>query len=75
MTKASPSPSSSLLALTLPYTEADEDDDGKPLTKAQIAAKKLEKAHDAHFAAFPVVITTYDLIIRDRPVLGGVPWG
>ncbi|KAJ7906777.1 SNF2 family DNA-dependent ATPase, partial [Mycena leptocephala] len=55
--------------------EADEDDDGKPLTKAQIAAKKLEKAHDAHFAAFPVVITTYDLIIRDRPVLGGVPWG
>jgi hypothetical protein len=43
----------------------------KLLTKAQIAAKKLDKAHDAHFAAFPVVITTYDLIIKDRPVLGG----
>ncbi|KAJ7882107.1 hypothetical protein B0H13DRAFT_2344825 [Mycena leptocephala] len=31
----------------------------KLLTKAQIAAKKLDKAHDAHFAAFPVVITTW----------------
>ncbi|KAJ6563318.1 P-loop containing nucleoside triphosphate hydrolase protein [Mycena vulgaris] len=24
---------------------------------------------------FPVVLTTYELIIRDRPVLGGYPWG
>lgn len=47
----------------------------KPLTKAQLAAKALEAAHDAHFGAFPVVITTYDLIIRDRPSLGGIPWG
>ncbi|KAJ7019581.1 SNF2 family DNA-dependent ATPase [Mycena alexandri] len=39
------------------------------------AAQALDDAHDAHFAAFPVVVTTYDLIIRDRPVLGGIPWG
>ncbi|KAJ6577684.1 SNF2 family N-terminal domain-containing protein [Mycena capillaripes] len=59
-----------------------EEDEGendepptKPLTKAERAAKALEEAHDAHFGAFPVVITTYDLIIRDRPVLSGIPWG
>ncbi|KAJ7743635.1 SNF2 family N-terminal domain-containing protein [Mycena metata] len=52
---------------------------GTPAERAEMRrtkkAKALDEAHDAHFAAFPVVITTYDLIIRDRPVLGGIPWG
>ncbi|KAJ7155165.1 SNF2 family DNA-dependent ATPase, partial [Mycena filopes] len=52
--------------------DADADPDAPPKLTA---AQKLEEAHDAHFAAFPVVVTTYDLIIRDRPVLGGIPWG
>ncbi|KAJ7331395.1 SNF2 family DNA-dependent ATPase [Mycena albidolilacea] len=33
-----------------------------------------EGKHDDHFAAFPVVITTYDLIIKDRALIGGIPW-
>ncbi|KAJ7723043.1 SNF2 family DNA-dependent ATPase [Mycena metata] len=53
----------------------DAEEKPKRLTAAQKKAKALDEAHDAHFAAFPVVITTYDLIIRDRPVLGGIPWG
>ncbi|KAJ7509314.1 P-loop containing nucleoside triphosphate hydrolase protein [Mycena galericulata] len=35
----------------------------------------LERAHDVHFAAWPIVLTTYELVIRDRGVLSGVPWG
>jgi SNF2 family DNA or RNA helicase len=46
----------------------------KPLTKAELARKALDKKHDDHFAAFPVVITTYDLIIKDRALIGGIPW-
>ncbi|KAJ7016033.1 SNF2 family N-terminal domain-containing protein [Mycena alexandri] len=53
---------------------ADEKPKNKKATAAQKKAQALDDAHDAHFAAFPVV-TTYDLIIRDRPVLGGIPWG
>ncbi|KAJ7112773.1 SNF2 family DNA-dependent ATPase [Mycena crocata] len=53
--------------------EQDDQDNNEPnKTRAE---KALEKAHDDHFRAFPVVITTYDLIIRDRPVLGAYPWG
>ncbi|KAJ7868090.1 SNF2 family N-terminal domain-containing protein [Mycena olivaceomarginata] len=46
----------------------------KPLTKAELARKALDKKHDDHFAAFPVVITTYDLINKDRALIGGIPW-
>ncbi|KAJ7312620.1 P-loop containing nucleoside triphosphate hydrolase protein [Mycena albidolilacea] len=53
---------------------ADTSKAEKPLTKAQRARKALEKKHDDHFAAFPVVITTYDLIIKDRTLIGGIPW-
>jgi hypothetical protein len=45
-----------------------------PLTKAELVRKALDKKHDDHFAAFPVVITTYDLIIKDRALIGGIPW-
>ncbi|KAJ7877905.1 SNF2 family N-terminal domain-containing protein [Mycena olivaceomarginata] len=55
-------------------TPADTSKAEKPLTKAQRARKALEKKHDDHFAAFPVVITTYDLIIKDRTLIGGIPW-
>ncbi|KAJ7032855.1 P-loop containing nucleoside triphosphate hydrolase protein [Mycena alexandri] len=54
---------------------AAEKPKNKKATAAQKKAQALDDAHDAHFAAFPVVVTTYDLIIRDRPVLGGIPWG
>ncbi|KAF7348924.1 SNF2 family DNA-dependent ATPase [Mycena venus] len=53
----------------------DPDDAPKPLTKAERAKKALDDAHDAHFKRFPVVITTYDLIIKDRALIGGIPWG
>ncbi|KAF7290807.1 SNF2 family DNA-dependent ATPase [Mycena indigotica] len=39
------------------------------------AEKALEKKHDNHFKQFPVVVTTYDLIIRDRSKLDKIPWG
>jgi SNF2 family DNA or RNA helicase len=55
-------------------TPADTSKAEKTLTKAQRARKALEKKHDDHFAAFPVVITTYDLIIKDRTLIGGIPW-
>ncbi|KAJ7802204.1 P-loop containing nucleoside triphosphate hydrolase protein [Mycena olivaceomarginata] len=45
----------------------------KPLTKAELARQVLDKKHDYHFAAFPGVITTYDLIIKDRALIGGIP--
>ncbi|KAK6980918.1 SNF2 family N-terminal domain-containing protein [Favolaschia claudopus] len=50
-----------------------------PGTEDEEGGKKeqdpIDAAHDEHFKAFPVVITTYDLVIRDRGVIGGVPWG
>ncbi|KAJ7804458.1 SNF2 family N-terminal domain-containing protein, partial [Mycena olivaceomarginata] len=46
----------------------------KPLTKAELARQVLDKKHDDHFAVFPVVIPTYDLIIEDRALMGGIPW-
>ncbi|KAJ7054836.1 SNF2 family DNA-dependent ATPase [Mycena amicta] len=35
----------------------------------------LDKKHDDLFKKFPVVVTTYDLIIRDRKKLDKIPWG
>ncbi|KAJ7108200.1 SNF2 family N-terminal domain-containing protein [Mycena epipterygia] len=66
--------------------DEEEEEEEEILTPAQKAAKKakdardaatkkLNDAHDAHFGAFPVVITTYDLIIRDRVHLAAYPWG
>ncbi|KAJ7899243.1 SNF2 family N-terminal domain-containing protein, partial [Mycena olivaceomarginata] len=43
-------------------------------TRHPLPRKALDKKHDDHFAAFPVVITTYDLIIKDRALIGGIPW-
>ncbi|KAF8182445.1 P-loop containing nucleoside triphosphate hydrolase protein, partial [Mycena galopus ATCC 62051] len=40
------------------------------LTKAALDKAALDAAHDAHFAVFPVVVTTYDLIIRNQSVIG-----
>ncbi|KAF7329508.1 SNF2 family DNA-dependent ATPase [Mycena kentingensis (nom. inval.)] len=37
--------------------------------------EEMEARHDAHFKAFPVVVTTYDLIIKDRKYLEKIPWG
>ncbi|KAF7305235.1 SNF2 family DNA-dependent ATPase [Mycena chlorophos] len=37
--------------------------------------KALDEKHDKHFKKFPVVVTTYDLIIRDRKKLEKIPWG
>jgi hypothetical protein len=45
----------------------------KSLTKAELARKALDKKHDDHFVAFPVVITTYDLIMKDQALIGGIP--
>ncbi|KAF7349706.1 SNF2 family DNA-dependent ATPase [Mycena sanguinolenta] len=47
----------------------------KEKAKRQAARAALEKKHDKHFAAFPVVVTTYELVMRDRAGLGVVPWG
>ncbi|KAF8182435.1 SNF2 family N-terminal domain-containing protein [Mycena galopus ATCC 62051] len=61
-----------------PASDADDNDEPKSTkkkTKAELAKAARDAAHDAHFAAFPVVVTTYDLIIRDRGVMGGIPWG
>ncbi|KAJ6471280.1 SNF2 family DNA-dependent ATPase [Mycena vitilis] len=44
-------------------------------SNSKAANANANAAHDAHFGAFPVVVTTYDLVIRDRPVLAGIPWG
>nr|GAT48894.1 predicted protein [Mycena chlorophos] len=37
--------------------------------------KALNEKHDKHFKKFPVVATTYDLIIRDREKLKKTSWG
>ncbi|KAF8194717.1 SNF2 family N-terminal domain-containing protein [Mycena galopus ATCC 62051] len=62
-----------------PASDTDDNDEPKSTTKkktkAELAKAARDAAHDAHFAAFPVVVTTYDLIIRDRGVMGGIPWG
>ncbi|KAJ7464277.1 SNF2 family N-terminal domain-containing protein [Mycena galericulata] len=54
---------------------ADDDDDEEKEKDKEDKRTPLERAHDAHFAAWPIVLTTYELVIRDRGVLGGVPWG
>ncbi|KAJ7719352.1 SNF2 family DNA-dependent ATPase [Mycena maculata] len=52
-----------------------DDEDARPKETRTLAEKALDDAHDAHFGAWPVVLTTYELVMRDRPVLAGVPWG
>ncbi|KAJ7238830.1 SNF2 family N-terminal domain-containing protein [Mycena haematopus] len=60
-----------------PKRSAD-DEHSEPDSEAQDALPKAEQAkaaHDAHFGAFPVVVTTYDLVIRDRAAMGGFRGG
>lgn len=53
----------------------------KLTTKSQRRKAKLAAATREYFPptqppeTFPVVITTYDLIMKDRPYLAGYPWG
>ncbi|KAK6966481.1 SNF2 family N-terminal domain-containing protein [Favolaschia claudopus] len=61
-----------------PHSEAGHEDDersGEAENEGKEEQDPIDLAHDEHFKAFPVVITTYDLVIRDRGVIGGIPWG
>ncbi|KAJ7615437.1 SNF2 family DNA-dependent ATPase [Roridomyces roridus] len=46
-----------------------------PEDKRTPQQKARDAEHDRHFRKWPIVLTTYELVMKDRPVLSGVPWG
>ncbi|CAK5269440.1 unnamed protein product [Mycena citricolor] len=53
----------------------DRDDVDEQKLSEEPEQDPEEAAIDAHFRAFPVVITTYELIMKDRSSLSAYPWG
>ncbi|KAJ6620243.1 P-loop containing nucleoside triphosphate hydrolase protein, partial [Mycena sp. CBHHK59/15] len=49
-----------------------------PAPSSSTKSKSTKRKHGAEAApapTFPIVLTTYELAIRDRPVLAALPWG
>ncbi|KAJ7463272.1 P-loop containing nucleoside triphosphate hydrolase protein [Mycena latifolia] len=55
--------------------EADEGDEGDDEAWQRGPEGGTWKWDFPDMPHFPVILTTYELIIKDRPVLGGYPWG
>lgn len=64
--------------------ESDTDEDGpkredeeynQPMETEDAIPEKLKTKEDEYTAAFPIVLTTYDIIMRDRAHLQHYEWG